>query len=143
VILVDTNVLLYARVGSLPQNIRARGWLDGRINEGGGVAMPWPSLLGFARVATNRRIFERPLSAEAAWMQVRDWLSAPSVWIPSPGDRHADILGDLILQNQAVDKLIPDAHLAALAIEHGLRLCSTDGDFGRFRGLQWENPLLA
>ncbi len=140
-ILVDVNLLLYARLSSFPQNAQAREWLDDRLNGNTQVGLPWTSLLGFIRIATNRRILERPLSIEHAWNQVFQWLQCPVAWIPNPGDRHAGILGEILMQSQVTGNLVPDAHLAALAIEHGLRLCSTDGDFARFRGLSWENPL--
>ena len=68
------------------------------------------------------------------------WLDCPPVWIPVPGDRHREILGSLLRRGVSAN-LVPDAHLAALAIEHGLTLCSTDGDFARFSGLRWQNPL--
>lgn len=141
-ILVDTNLLVYARISSFQQNPKARAWLDERLNGNAPVGLPWASLLGFVRITTNRRILERPLPLETAWVQVREWLAQPVVWIPDTGAQHADILGDLILASRATGNLVPDVHLAALAIEHGLCLCSTDADFSRFRGLTWENPLV-
>ena len=93
------------------------------------------------RIVTNPRIYERPAPVNVAWGQVEHWLSARNVWIPVPGDRHQVILGRLMTRLGGGAKLIPDAHLAALAIEHGLELCSTDGDFARFNGLRWSNPL--
>jgi predicted nucleic acid-binding protein len=78
---------------------------------------------------------------QRAWAQIVDWLSAGPAWIPQPTERHAAILGDLLALPGVSGKLVPDAHLAALAIEHGLTLCSTDGDFARFRNLRWENPI--
>ena len=141
-ILVDANLLVYARVSSLPQNTSAHAWLSDRLNGEEPVGMAWESLLSFVRVTTNRRIFPRPLASEEAWGHVREWISLPRVTIPVPGERYTSILGRLILETSATADLIPDAHLAALAIEHGLVLCSSDGDFGRFRGLRWENPLL-
>ena len=83
----------------------------------------------------------RPTAVNLAWGQVEQWLSAPNVWVPVPGNRHQEILGGLVTRLGGGAKLIPDAHLAALAIEHGLALCSTDGDFARFDGLRWVNPL--
>ena len=142
-ILVDTNLLVYARLSSFPQSARARAWLDARLNGNAPVGLPWPSLLGFVRITTNPRILERPLAVEQAWRQVTEWLACPPVWIPGPGEGHATILGDLLLASQGAGNLVPYAHLAALAIEHGLRMCSTDGDFARFNGLTWENPLAA
>jgi hypothetical protein len=77
-----------------------------------------------------------------AWQQVSDWLACDPVWIPQPTERHAEVLGTLLTQPGVQGNLVSDAHLAALAIEHGLTLCSTDGDFARFRGLKWLNPLV-
>ena len=140
-ILVDANLLIYAHVGSFSQHARARQWLDGQLGGGGPVGLPWPSLLGFLRIVTNARVFERPEPVERAWRQVEAWLDAESSWIPQPTDRHRELLGRLIAKGGIQASLVPDAHLAALAIEHGLTLCSTDGDFARFAGLRWENPL--
>ena len=140
-ILVDANLLLYAHLDSFPQHKKVRTWLDGRINAPGRVGMPWPSLLAFLRISTNARAFERPLTIQAAWRQVSAWLAAPTVWVPRPTEQHDDVLGKLLDDPSVVGNLVPDAHLAALAIEHGLALCSTDGDFGRFESLSWSNPL--
>ena len=126
---------------SLPQHKPARAWLDDRLNGPAQVGLPWPSLLGFLRITTNPRVFERPLAIAVAWRQVLDWLNCQPVWIPVPTDRHVHILGSLLLEAGSRANLVPDAHLAALAIEHGLTLCSTDGDFARFPGLRWGNPL--
>ncbi len=140
-ILVDANLLVYAHVGSMPQHARAREWLDGRLNGAAPVGLPWPSLLGFLRLTTNPRIFERPLSLTNAWRQVRNWLDCEPVWIPGPTQNHRQILEPLLATIGGRSNLVPDAHLAALALEHGLILCSTDGDFARFDTLRWENPL--
>lgn len=140
-ILVDANLLIYAHVGSFPQHARARAWLDGQLGGGGPVGLPWPSLLGFLRIVTNARVFERPEPIGEAWRQVEAWLDADACWIPQPTDRHQELLAKLVASGGIQASLVPDAHLAALAIEHGLTLCSTDGDFARFAGLRWENPL--
>ena len=103
--------------------------------------MPWPSLLGFVRLVSNPRIFERPSSVTAAWRQVESWLATESAWVPLPTERHREVLAPLMKSAQGRANLAPDAHMAALAIEHGLVLCSTDGDFARFDGLDWQNPL--
>ncbi len=139
-ILVDANLLIYAHVRDFAEHTVAREWLDDQINEQPRVGLAWSSLLAFMRITTNARVFERPLSIQKAWAQVEAWLSAPASWIPTPGVPHAAILGSLVPQI-ARPNLVPDAHLAALAIEHGLTLCSTDGDFARFQDLSWENPL--
>ena len=75
-----------------------------------------------------------------AWQQVKEWLNVDVSWIPLPTDRHGEVLDSLFADTNLRGNLVPDAHLAALAIEHGLLLCSTDGDFGRFPNLRWENP---
>jgi len=141
VILIDANLLIYAHVNNLPQHFAAKGWLDESLNASAPVGLPWPSLLGFLRIVTNPRIFERPESIKDAWKQVKEWLECPSAWIPRPAERHVEILEGLIVDLNITANLVPDAHLAALAIEHGLILCSADGDFGRFPALKWQNPI--
>lgn len=140
-ILVDANLLVYARVAGFPQHDAARRWLDAHLNGTVRVGLPWPSLLAFVRLVSNPRIFARPDPIAAAWQQVGEWLDRAPVWIPSPTDQHREVLGSLLESAGQRANLVPDAHLAALAIEHGLRLCTTDGDFARFPGLRWENPL--
>ncbi len=140
-ILLDANLLVYARVSSLPQHAAAREWLDTRLSEGQRVALPWASLLTFVRLVSSRRIFERPERVTDAWGQVERWLAAETTWVPVPTERHAGLLARLLGDVGERSELVPDAHLAALALEHGLELCSTDGDFARFAGLRWSNPL--
>ncbi len=141
-ILVDANLLVYAYASGGPHHDAARRWLDGRLNGPPRVGLPWPSLLAFLRLVTNPRVFSTPVTIERAWSQVRSWLGARPVWIPQPTDRHADVLERLLATTRGRANLVPDAHLAALAIEHGLILCSTDGDFKRFPDLRFENPLV-
>ncbi|MGH7961700.1 MAG: type II toxin-antitoxin system VapC family toxin [Candidatus Binatia bacterium] len=140
-ILVDANLLVYAHAATLPQHAAARDWLDKRLNGMAQVGLPWPSLLAFIRLVSNPRVFERPETIASAWGQVEQWLTLNPVWIPQPTERHREILGTLLRHTGERSNLVPDAHLAALAIEHGLTLCSTDGDLARFPGLRWENPL--
>ena len=142
-ILLDANLLIYAHVRSFPQHASARDWLDAQLGGGGPVGLPWPSLTAFLRIVTNPRMFERPEPMADAWNQVRAWLDADVVWVPLPTERHREVLGTLLAEAGMQANLVPDAHLAALAIEHGLLLCSTDGDFGRFTDLRWQNPLAA
>lgn len=142
-ILVDANLLVYAHAANMAQHEPARSWLDRKLNGTATVGLPWQSLLAFARLVTNPRIFQRPLTVTAAWRQIEEWMDCPVVRIPVPSDRHRETLAPLMRTAQVRANLIPDAHLAALAIEHGLILCSTDGDFSRFPGLRWENPLAA
>ncbi len=140
-ILLDANILVYASVGSLPQHRIARDWLDQRLSGVPRVGFPWASLLGFLRLVTNPRVFERPEPMTAAWEQVSAWLGCETAWVPEPTERHAELLGELLALPGVHGNLVPDADLAALAIEHGLTLCSADADFARFPGLSLLNPL--
>lgn len=140
-ILVDTNLLVYAHVSSFPEHDAARRWLDDALTGPDRVGLPWPSLLAFVRLVTNPRIFTKPEPIADAWEVVHAWLKAPAAWIPHPTERHANELG-LLIPYCSRSNLVHDAHLAALAIEHGLNVCSTDGDFARFPGLRWKNPLI-
>jgi hypothetical protein len=94
-------------------------------------------------LVSNPRIFQPAEPISDSWRQVEDWLGCENVWIAQPGERHTEVLGNLVRETPIKSELVPDAHLAALAIEHGLELCSTDGDFARFSGLKWSNPLKA
>jgi uncharacterized protein len=141
VILIDVNILVYAHAKSSPRHAAARHWLDQQLSGAAPVGLPWASLLGFLRLVTNPRVFTQPATMSDAWQQVRDWLSCEPVWTPQPTERHASILNQLFALPGMQANLVPDAHLAALAIEHGLTLCSVDGDFARFSGLRWLNPL--
>jgi uncharacterized protein len=143
VILVDANLLLYAANRNAPEHEAARVWLDDRLNGTTRVGLPWPSLLAFVRIASNPAAMRHPVTPSAAWSQVREWLECDCVWTPLPGGRHGEILRPLIEAPFMTSRLVSDAHLAAIAIEHGLTLCSSDGDFARFPGLKWENPLAA
>lgn len=140
-ILVDANLLIYACVSGFAQHRRARQWLENALHQGPNVGLPWPSLLAFVRLVSNPRLFSQPQSSIAAWRQVEEWLDVSNVWIPLPGERHREIMRGLLRVAGIQSNVVPDAHLAALAIEHGLILCSTDSGFGRFRDLHWENPI--
>ena len=140
-ILVDANLLVYAHNEDSPRHREARDWLSGQLNGWGRVGLPWPVLLAFIRIATNPRVFERPHTSQRAWEQVGQWLDNRTVWTPQPTERHREILAALLVSTGATGNLVMDAHLAALAIEHGLILCSADTDFARFPRLRWQNPL--
>lgn len=142
-ILVDANLLLYATVSDFAQHAAARTWLDQRLNAPARVGLPWPTLLAFLRISTNARIFPRPMAMTEAWRRVGAWLDLPTVWVPEPTERHRELLDSFLTGTAAASKLVADAHLAAIAVSHGLVLCSTDGDFARFSALRWENPLAA
>ena len=139
--LVDVDLLLYAVVAGIPEHAPAKSWLQEQLNGDSRVGMPWESLTGFLRLSTNPRVVERPLAAQAAWAIVEDWLAAPVAWVPLATDRHADVFGALVTRYRPTGKLVADAHLVALAIEHGLDICSSDTDFARFSEIRWINPL--
>lgn len=140
-ILVDANLLLYAANHSAPEHVAAREWLDAQLGGTARVGLPWPSLLAFVRLASNPMVVRNPASVAVAWDQIDEWLNSQVAWVPLPTDRHVEIVGAFCRQPWMTSRLVPDAHLAALAVEHGLTLCSTDGDFARFAGVRWENPL--
>lgn len=139
-ILVDANILIYATT-ECPEQQRALEWLDGAINAGTRIGLPWLSLLAFLRVGTDFRLYKGPLTPETACEQIERWLGCPNIWTPEPSHRHVMFLRRTLEAIGGKSRLTPDAHLAALAIEHGLTLCSADRDFARFPGLKWINPL--
>lgn len=139
--LVDANLLLYAADERSPYNRAAVEWITAQLNGPRRVGLPWQSLGAFLRIATHPRAMARPLMPAPAWQQVTDWLDAPAAWVPVPGRSHAELLGDLITRYDVRGNLVPDAQLAALALEHGLTVCSADTDFARFADVSWENPL--
>jgi toxin-antitoxin system PIN domain toxin len=139
--LVDANVLLYARNADDPRQPAAAAWLEEVLNGPARIGLPWASLVAFARIATNRRVFARPLTADAASSQIESWLAAPAAWVPVPTERHAEIFTALLRRHRVTGALVADADLAALAIEHGLELASTDADFARFDEIRWIDPI--
>ncbi len=139
--ILDANLLLYACNGADPRHERAAAAVEGALNGPVRAGLPWQSLTAFLRIATHPRVFPRPLSPDAAAAQVDAWLGAPSAWLPVPGRRHAEVLLALVRDLRITGALVSDAHLAALAVEHGVALWSTDADFARFPGLAWHDPL--
>jgi toxin-antitoxin system PIN domain toxin len=139
--LPDTNLLLYAANEDSPHHDRARPWLEGILSGTEEVGFAWLVLLGFVRISTHPGAVEFPLSAAAAIDFVDEWLAQPVVTVAHPTHRHAVVLRELLEPLGTAGNLTSDAHLAALAIEHGAELCSADADFSRFAGLRWSNPL--
>lgn len=139
--LVDANVLLYAVDGASPFNTSAVAWLEETLNGSRRVGMAWPTLTAFLRITTHPRALAQPLTPASAWGHVAEWLACDNVWIPAPTERHADVLAGLLTAYDLRGNLIADADLAALAIEHGLSVCSADTDFARFREIRWINPI--
>lgn len=141
-ILVDANLLIYAKGADFPQHRGAASWLESVLSADSRAGLPWASLLAFLRVSTNPRVLSRPLTMVQAWAQVDEWLRLPGVWIPQPTDQHPKVLGEVLSASNAAGNLVSDAHVAALALEHGLEVFTTDSDYARFPGVRWRNPLV-
>ena len=141
VILVDANLLVYASASDFDDHSDAKTWLQERLSGRQKVGLPWLSLLTYLRVITHPSIFRRPLLMRDAVQQVRTWLESPVAWVPEATHGHLEILFELLAVPAVHGDLVPDAHLAALAIEHGLTLMSHDRNFARFPSLRWEDPL--
>lgn len=139
--LADANLLLYAYDAGSPRGTRARTWLEEQLNGDEPFALPWSSIHAFLRITTHASVFTRPLSLQEATDAVAGWLELPAVHVLEPGPRYWPILRELVVRGQARGNLVGDAHLAALAIEHGATLCTTDRDFARFPGLRLVDPI--
>ena len=139
--LIDANLLVFAVNTESPFHTKAQTWLNNQLNGNQRIGIPWQSLGAFLRIATRQTVFPQPLDPTEAWQRVEDWLADDLVWIPSPTPHHAKILGDLIKHHHPRGNLLTDAQIAALAIEHGLEVCSADTDFARFTEIRWHNPL--
>lgn len=140
--LVDANLLLFAVDEHSPWHRAARAWVEEALNGPRRVGLPWQTLGAFLRIATHPRAADVPLGPDEAWGQVEAWLGAPAAWIPQPTAAHAEVLGSLIRSYQLRSNMVPDAQLAAVAIEHGLTIFSADTDFARFSEIRWVNPLV-
>jgi uncharacterized protein len=141
VILVDANLLIYAIDKESPQHAGARRWLESTLSGTTQLGLAWIVMLAFLRVTTNPRIVQAPLSASVAIAYLDEWLAQPNVTTVAPGDRHWPILRNLLTASGVAGNLTSDAHLAALALEHGYAIYSADNDFKRFAGVKHVNPL--
>ena len=141
-ILIDANILIYAVNADAPLHRKGKSWLEATLSGSETVGLPWPVLLAFLRLTTRSGVFAKPLAPPAALDVVDAWLMQPGVVTVEPTAQHLRILRDLLLPLGTGGNLTSDAHLAALAIEHGAELCSADGDFARFPRLRWRNPLI-
>lgn len=139
-ILPDVSVLVHAHNSDSPVHERALAWWDTVLAGTEGVGLAWATLLGFLRITTHRRVFARPLTVADVADRVDDWLRCPHVHIAEPSPRHWQLLRANFAATGTAGNLTTDAHLAALAVERGYVLYSTDTDFARFPGLRWENP---
>lgn len=138
---VDVNLLIYAVNSDAAEHAIVRTWLETEINAGTPIGMPWVALLGFVRLSINPKILSQPLTLGQALGQVTEWLSLPNVSVMEPGIDHLTHFSTTCQTVNAGPNLITDAHLAAIAQEHGATIASCDTDFGRFPGLGWVNPL--
>ena len=139
--IIDANVLLYAYNADAAEHDSAREWLESQLSASDILCFSWQTITAFLRISTNTRAFAHPFTIAEATRIVTDWLERPQSVVLTPGERHWDILSNLLTTGQAVGPLVMDAHLAALALEHGCTLATTDRDFARFPGLQIVNPL--
>jgi uncharacterized protein len=141
VILVDANVLIYAVDSDSPHHRAARRWLEGAFSGTTPVGFAWVVILAFLRLTTRSGILKKPLRPERAVAFIDEWLALPYVRAVGPGAGHWAILRKLLRDTGTAGNLTSDAHLAAVAIELGASICSTDGDFERFPGVERVNPL--
>jgi hypothetical protein len=141
VIVPDVNLLLFAEIDAFAHHGRARQWWEDLLNGERQVGLAPVSLFGFIRISTNRRIFSEPMSVPESIGRVRRWLAQPNVTFLVTGTRFLGIAFQLLEQLGTASNLTTDVQLAAHAIEHGGEVHSNDGDFGRFDGLRWVNPL--
>jgi toxin-antitoxin system PIN domain toxin len=139
----DVNLLLYAYDSRSARHGDARKWLEQTLSGSEPVGLAWVVLLAFVRLSTRSVVVESPLEVGAALGLVESWLDQPCATVIDPTDRHAAVLRELLTPLGTAGNLTTDAHLAALAIEHGATLCSCDSDFARFPRLRWQDPLQA
>jgi hypothetical protein len=138
---LDANVLLYAYNSSAPQQPAVARWVTELLHSDQTIALPWVTIWAFVRISTNTRIWDNPLPARTAFEIISEWLTQPNVVVLEPGPRHAKLLEMLVVELRADGPLVTDAVLAALTIENGAVLASTDQGFRRYPGLRWTNPL--
>ena len=140
---VDVNLLIFAVNADSSEHTTVKTWLETEINAGTPIGMPWVALLGFVRLSINPKVLSQPLTLDQALDQVRDWLSLPNVTALEPDNNHLLHFTAACQAVNAGPNLVTDAHLAAIAQEHGATMASCDTDFGRFPGLAWVNPLIS
>ena len=140
-LLLDANLLIYAYHAGSGEHAAAKAWVESAFSGAEAVGLPWLTILAFLCITTNQRVFERPLSIAKAQGIAASWLARPQVHPVEAGANFFNVLSTLLGPAQIKGPLVNDAAIAALAIEHGATLCTTDRDFARFPGLKWVNPL--
>src|SRR5262245_35386058 len=140
-LLVDANLVIWAHHQQFDAHELAHAWWAEALSTVPLVGIPWATTLAFLRISTHPRALTRPLQIGDAWAVIAGWLRRPNVNVPAPTERHASILERMLTAGRASGNHVPDAHLAALAIEWGLELVSADRDFARYPGLRWRDPL--
>jgi toxin-antitoxin system PIN domain toxin len=139
--LPDTNVLIYALDSTAPRHARARQWLDEALSGTETIGFAWQVLLAVVRLTTRAAVFAAPYRPDEVFDVIDGWLAQPCATIVHPTARHAAILRGLLTPLGTAGNLTNDAHLAALAVEHGAEICSCDADFSRFPGVNWVDPV--
>jgi toxin-antitoxin system PIN domain toxin len=139
--LIDLNVLLYAVNEDSVHHVALLRWWEEAANGDDPLGLPWVVLLGFLRLSTSPTVFPRPLDADTAIGKIDSWLALEKTRLVHEKEEHWEILRSLLATTGTAGNLTTDAHLAALTISHGAVLISCDGDFARFQGLRWENPI--
>lgn len=139
-VVVDANVLLYAVDSASFHHERSRSWLDASLAGAEAIGLAWVVLLAFIRIGTNPSILPTPMTIDEATGQVEAWLAAPAAVVVQPTARHAGLLRGLLRETGAAGSPVTDAHLAALAIEHGAEIASYDRHFARFSGVRHRLP---
>ncbi len=140
-ILIDANILLYAEDAACEQNKIIQPWWDDLLSSDTRTCLSWEVINAFIRIATNKKIYQKPLPLAEAIARINSWLTQPNIEIVTPLTNHWEIFQTMMKSGQTTGNLITDAHLATLAITHGCTLYSTDVDFSRFSKLKWVNPL--
>ena len=140
-IVPDVNLLLYAYFTDFPMHEVARPWWEARLSEASGIGLCAPAVLGFVRIATNRRVFRNAMDLDGALGITESWLSRPAVRFLAPGPDHLASVSRLLRAAGTSKDLTTDAQIAALALQAGGTVASSDGDFARFPGVRWTNPL--
>jgi toxin-antitoxin system PIN domain toxin len=139
--ILDANVLLHAFNEQSPDHNHIRQWLEELVDSAEFIALPWVAVWAFIRIATNPRLYHPPMAPRRAFEKMNSLLVRHNVVTLQPGPRHIELLERLVHAAQASGPKVTDAVIAALALEHGATVASTDRDFSRFEGLRWINPL--